>query len=260
MLATVFRRDCRLASSSFLSSSSFSSMPVVELREYLLKPEAVGTYMKATTAAADLRKSLVPMRLFSTPDTGGRLNKAIHFYHYEGGIEERDEKRCIQAKNKEWAEYLKQARPCMKEQKSNIYAEAPFVHSDPRIPGFKAEFYNNSITNPNCIYEMRRYQLKLGYDTVPRFLKLYSGGLDSKLEAKGTCPSTSLCTVLYTEIGSLNEVIEIWRHGEGVNAMTQSRNAARSADAWRDAIKNIADLANSFTNTIVRPADFSSWK
>lgn len=235
-------------------------MPLVEMREYLLKPADGPAYIACTSETANLRKNLVPLRLFSTPDTGGTLNKAIHFYHYAGGIEERDHVRGLQAKNKEWQEYMSIARPCMREQKSNIYAEAPFVSADSRIVGFEQEMLSAGPESPKCIYEIRKYQLKLGYDTVPRFLELYSRGLDSKLEAEGTCPSTSLCSVLYTEIGSLNEVLEIWRHGEGVTAMTQSRNAARSALPWREAIKSIADISNSFHNTIVRPAAFSNWR
>ena len=35
-------------------------------------------------------------------------------------------------------------------------------------------------------------------------------------------PNTSLCTVMYTEVGKLNEVIEIWRHS-CVGGMESSR-------------------------------------
>ena len=52
--------------------------------------------MKVTGKGIELRKSLVPLRLFSTPDTGGLLNRATHFYYYEGGMPDRDKKRGAQ--------------------------------------------------------------------------------------------------------------------------------------------------------------------
>ena len=112
---------------------------------------------------------------------------------------------------------------------------------------------SNDKMSDDCILELRRYNLKLGYDTVPKFLELYGAGLPSKLEAPGTDPTTSLVTLLYSEVGRLNEVIEIWRHGNGVPAMEQSRAAARKAQEWRSAIASIADLAIEFRSTIHRP-------
>ena len=55
---------------------------------------------------------------------------------------------------------------------------------------------------------------------------------------------------MYNEIGMLNEVIEIWRHGDGVTAMEQSRVASRDVKEWRNAIANIAALATSFSTVI----------
>ncbi|KAL3914643.1 MAG: hypothetical protein SGILL_006021, partial [Bacillariaceae sp.] len=51
---------------------------------------------------------------------------------------------------------------------------------------------NSFSTNDHTILEIRRYYLKLGYDTVPNFLSLYGDGLPSKLSAQGTDPETSL--------------------------------------------------------------------
>ena len=81
---------------------------------------------------------------------------------------------------------------------SSIFVEAPFVATDDRIPGFQQELVAGQAHEPNCIYELRKYQLKLGYDTVPKFLSHYQSGLDSKLSAEGSCKSTMLCSVLYS--------------------------------------------------------------
>lgn len=241
----------------------YSSAAVVELREYNLKPEAVLTYGQVTADTADLRRSLVPLRLFSQPETGGVLNVATHLYYYEGGVLDRDAKRAVQAQNADWQAYLDKSRPCVDAQKSTIFVEAPLV-GDPALglSGLGLESQDQAPAPPTpaaVIYELRRYRLRLGYEIVPRFLELYGAGLPSKLAAPGTDPGTSLCTVLYSDIAPLNEVIELWRHAAGSRGMMQSRAAARGAGPWRSAIAEIAGLANEFTTTIHKPTPYSNW-
>lgn len=235
-------------------SSASPSTPIIELREYDLCTEQSVPYLQATAKAADLRKSLVPLRFFSMPDTGGQLHVATHAYYYAGGLAERDAKRGEMGKSDEWKKYLAECRPCMKSQRSNIFVEAPFVDKVDNVAGLREV---GKGVGDDCILEIRRYNLILGYDTVPKFLSLYSKGLPSKLAAVGTDPTTSLVTVIYSEVGRLNEVIEIWRHGDGTGAMERSRVAARGAPAWRMAIAEIAGLAVEFTSTIHRPTAFS---
>jgi hypothetical protein len=88
-------------------------------------------------------------------------------------------------------------------------------------------------------------------------LRLYEAGLPSKLSAEGTDPTSELVTVLHTDVGPLNHVLEVWRHGAGTRAMNRSRGAARGAAEWRHAIAGIADLAVAFTTAIHKPAAFS---
>ena len=115
-------------------------------------------------------------------------------------------------------------------------------------------------SDDNWILEIRRYNLKLRYDIVFKLLDLYGKGLQSKLNTKGTDPTTTLITLLYSEVGRLNEVIEVWRHGNGVAAMDKSRVAARQAKEWRTAIAKIAELAIDFSATIHKPLPFSPIK
>ena len=245
---------------------SLGAQPIVELREYDIPPEHAVSYMKSTTAAADLRKSLVPLRLFSLPETGGELNRATHAYYYGGGHDERDSKRGAMAQNDGWKAYLGECRPFMGLQRSNIFVEAPLVGSTEGVLGLETNFgddsdgSSNKLLGSNPVFEYRRYKLVLGYDTVPKFLNLYESGLPSKLKAEGTDPTTSLVTVMCGDVGRLNEVIEIWRHGDGIAAMERSRIAARSANEWRHAIAAIAPLAIEFTSTIHKPTGFSPLK
>ena len=252
------RTFTKLAHSSM--STQAQAKPIIELREYKLHPAHVKPYLTATVDAAEIRKSLVPLRLFTMPETGGVLNVPTHFYYYKGGFEERDACRARQSDTKEWVEYLKVARPCVLEQKSTIFVEAPLVQKFPEICGLiDVPSFSDDVSASDCIYEMRRYKLKLGYDTVPNMLKFYEDGLPSKLNSEGD-PSTSLVTVLYSEVGVLNEVIEIWRHGGGNEAMNRSRFAARRAKEWRTAIGNIGEIALEFTSTIHKPQSFSPFK
>ena len=173
-----------------------------------------------------------------------------------------------------------------------IYAEAPqFVLDAGNAKGGRWE--GDGVDGPG-VYEYRKYQLPLGYVTVPNFLEIYAEGVAEKVGLRVTgiywlcqCPvflltylllrlaslaarasspqiqhqdpTTSLCTVMYTEVGKLNEVIEVWRHS-CVGGMESSRFMAREAPKWREAIGKMAEIAVTFENEIVNPVGFSNWK
>ena len=244
------------------------SAPVVELREYTLKVQCASEFWTAAAEMAQVRRTMLPLRLYCRPETGGRLHVATHAYYYQGGLEERDVRRHALDKSPEWQAYQYRTRDYHLEQQSNIYVEAPFVRdkvfeqvkglaTNPDTEATTSDTLEGDDSHSSSILELRRYQLQLGYDTVPKFLDLYTAGLPSKLNAPGTDPTTSLVTVLYTEVGPLNQVWEIWHHGEGHGAMEASRAAARQATEWKHAIASIAPLATSFTTTIHRPTAFS---
>ena len=76
-----------------------------------------------------------------------------------------------------------------------------------------------------------------------------------------------LVTILVSDVGCLNTVYEVWKHGGGhegdaesfcgLQAMEQSRQASRGAAEWRKGIAAIADLAMTFDTSILKPANFS---
>jgi|TARA_B100000524_G_scaffold43217_1_gene20649 hypothetical protein len=107
-------------------------------------------------------------------------------------------------------------------------------------------------------WELRKYQLQLGYDTVPRFLELYKEGLKDKLAADDSGAS-ELATLLYSDSGPLNVVVELWRH-ETMQRAQDSRKASRKATKWRSAINEIAKLSTSFDTRFMRPMRFSPWR
>lgn len=248
--------------SSPLSASVTFSPPVVELEEYDIVPSQMKEYMHLAAKATPVRLSHLPLRLLSFPEAGGKLNVATHLYNYSGGHPERNRQRDELAADPTWTTEAS-APGVIQGIRSTLFVEAPLVAKTEGVCGLsemELPLMQSDRGEKACIYELRRYRLRLGYDTVPKFLKLYGEGLPSKLAAEGTDPTTSLTTVLYSEVGPLNEVIELWRHGDGTAAMERSRVAARGANQWRTAISQIANLANEFTSTIHRPAPFSPWK
>ena len=249
-----------------MSTSSYSgnsTSPIVELRQYQLHPAATATYTKNTVQSSDLRKTL-PLAFFGFPETGSiALNTAVHLYHYPEGTKQRKDERAALAKKDEWKQYLGGVKECMMEQKSEIFVEAGLVQEFEQVTGLEHWVKNDCSKNSagESIVELRKYQLKLGYDTVPNFLKLYTQALPSKLNAAGTHPTTQLVTILVSDVGSLNTVYEVWKHGGesscGMEAMEQSRQASRGAKEWRSGIAEIAKLATSFDTSILKPTSFS---
>eukprot|EP00536_Pseudo-nitzschia_multiseries_P002646 jgi/Psemu1/183938/e_gw1.35.116.1 len=259
-------RKPSLATRSFSSSSSSlsSSQPVIELREDFLIPRHATSYFEAVSEHYSGAAAPAPppnLCFLSRQELGGDANVATHAYCYQGGLTELQEKRKI-IENDNGMQGFDDLQSYILSQRSSVYVEAPLVNEQ---SDYVVGLGNTTKTvadnddddddddNNDCIFELRRYHLKLGYDTVPKFLDLYGAGLPSKLRAPGTDPRTGLVTLLYSEVGRLNEVIEIWRHGNGVPGMEQSRVAARKANEWRGAIANIADLAIEFHSTIHRP-------
>jgi len=226
-----------------------------EYRLYHLHPDKAPAFAKKVASTADLRKSLVPLRLFTLPETGGELHVASHLYFYKDGMEERNAARAASQKNADWLSAVNDTRPDVRKQYSSIYNEAPQFVLD------AAQCSGGDFVAPNSnpgIFEVRRYKLILGYDTVPAFMDMYAKGVEAKVLA-GQDEGTKLQTLMYNEIGELNEVIEIWRH-EGVNGMARSRAMAREAGEWKEAVGGIAKIAKSFTNTIHTPLVFSPWR
>ncbi len=170
-----------------------------------------------------------------------------------------------------------EVKPCIIQQTSEIFVEAKQVKDFHGIKGLQywidmdniVRRSGNKSNNNNSIIELRKYQLKLGYDSVPKFLDIYSEALPSKMRAAGH-PSTELVTLLVSDVGRLNTVFEVWKHGGeitgkdsstdnycGLEAMEQSRQASRGAQGWRRGISQIAELADSFDTTILKATTFS---
>lgn len=281
--ATKRNHTATIRSLSSSSAPSTSAPPVVELREYVVYPELLAQYQRVLNrnwdrqSAAQTRES--PLKLSVYPETGGNLFSILHFYLYPSLAQRHHARQRLHESG--FIDHSKAVRNCVKEANSQIFVEAPLVSQMDEVWGLAnhdtelehgkdasssrltAEIDDDDPEVPqqdrSGIFELRRYQLQLGYDTVPRFLDAYQKGLPHKLHAPNTHPTTRLVTVLTPEVGTLNQVLEIWRH-QDESAMQVSREAARDVAEWKATVAEIATLAQTFTTSIHRPYAFSHWQ
>ena len=102
---------------------------------------------------------------FFTTEIGTNLARVHHLYYY-ADFDTRDKVRAAVAADARWSSYLQQVKPHMVNQSSLIYKEASATLDAAGLGGaleFKTP-QNEREKGPVC-YELRRYQLKLGYDT-----------------------------------------------------------------------------------------------
>mmetsp|Transcript_36723 Transcript_36723/g.73595 ORF Transcript_36723/g.73595 Transcript_36723/m.73595 type:complete len:252 (+) Transcript_36723:148-903(+) len=232
-----------------------------ELRQYVIRPGSMKPYMTETFAAAGVRKALFDtqdsrwLSFFST-EIGGSLTSVHHLYWYKD-YDVRDKVRAKAASSLEWGAYLKEVRPLMDSQKNCALIEATSTLQAAGLPG-ALSFAAPDDSCTAVAYELRRYQLKLGYNTVPDFLKLYGEGLPDKLRVDDSGAST-LVTLLYSDSGPLNVVYEVWRH-ESLQRSLAARQASRQSSKWKEAVGSIALLAETFDTQFLRPTPFSPWQ
>lgn len=213
------------------------------MRQYDIAPAGFKTYMEETGKAASVRAELFRsnksrwLSFFST-EIGPNLTRVHHLYYY-ADFDTRDKVRAAVAADSRWSDYLKLVKPHMMNQSSLIYVEATATLDAAGLEGAIPKD-EGSGAQASCgasgaaCYEMRRYQLKLGYPTVPDFLKYYGQGLQDKLRVDQSGAS-HLVTLLYNEVGPLNSVIELWRH-ETMQRSQESRAASREAALWKQAV------------------------
>eukprot|EP00965_Chrysotila_dentata_P144628 4777205-Pleurochrysis_carterae.AAC.3 len=145
----------------------------------------------------------------------------------------------------------------LRQQRSVAMVEATQALSACGLPGAALYTPPSPVNGERAVWELRTYQLQLGYETVPQFLQLFQEGLAEKL-AVDDSGASELATLLYSDNGSLNVVIELWRHASLARSQ-ESRRASRKATRWRQAINDIAKLAVTFDTQLMRPTPRSPW-
>lgn len=213
-----------------------------ELRTDAVLPGSIDTYLKQHNSTAAERKKLLPgwLGMWKT-ELGGSAFNVHHLYHWQS-YDERDAS-AAGAMNDHpmWLTNeealggggcsdglfpLPSLRDKLHSSSSVVMMEAtdtltrcglrgaggfatPAAAADGTGAG--AGTGVSSSGGATVAWELRTYQLVLGYPTVPKFLELYESGLRDKLAADDSGAS-ELATLLYSDCGSLNVVMELWRH------------------------------------------------
>ncbi|GBF99804.1 hypothetical protein Rsub_12557 [Raphidocelis subcapitata] len=245
-----------VASSAATAAAAAPAAPsgsVLEVREYTLHPAGMKAYLKLTAEHAELRRSLLPFLGMFTCDTGGELNVVTHLYAYES-MAAREAARAAAAKDAQWVAYVDAGRQYMQKQASRIMLEATGLYAATGAPG-AAAFAPPSGAGPG-MYELRQYQLHPGYGSVPKLLKAFEEGLPDKIAAD---PEGRLVSFAYSDVGTLNSVMELWRYPNAA-ACIRARQAARQVPKWRETIAAVTPGVQTFTTSFLTPCPFSPWQ
>jgi len=248
------------------SSSAPAAAPgFFELRQTELQPNKVEDFNDLLKASPLAGKS--PLGAWTT-DIGESAARVYHLYDW-ADYDERDERQAAFGRSPDFRDVRHRWGLCVARDSSSIFAEATPMLTAVGLPGMlgyaaqakapKGHTGARRVAGVNpAVYELRTYQLRLGYSTVPRFLELYKAGLEDKLAADSTGQS-ELVSLLHSEAGAapLNTVVELWRH-ESMQGSQVSRAASRGAPAWRKAVGDIAELASTFTTQFLRPVEGST--
>jgi hypothetical protein len=159
-----------------------------------------------------------------------------------------------------WTAFLKASKPMVRRQKSEIFLEATKATAS---AGMEANDVLRRAREGNGgradgVFEWRRYQLELGYNPIPKLVDALAKGLPSKL-ASDRDGRGELVWMGYSDVGKLNQFVELWRY-DCYQDHIKAREAARSADAWRAAINEIAPMVQMFDTQLMRPAAASPIK
>eukprot|EP00440_Ansanella_granifera_P005545 gb/GFBE01006023.1/.p1 GENE.gb/GFBE01006023.1/~~gb/GFBE01006023.1/.p1 ORF type:complete len:244 (+),score=45.34 gb/GFBE01006023.1/:1-732(+) len=228
-----------------------------ERRVYSVAPGQMRAFLDASSASAAARKRVLPgfLGMFQT-EIGGDINRLTHFYHFPGGLKEREAVLSAAQQDSEWSAYLAESNKLIAAQTSDIFVESDACKAAAGAP--RAVDFSGSSAAGSGVYELRTYQLELGYTTVPKLYDLYATGLPAKMAAD-TERSGELVFLGHIDVGRLNEVVELWRYDD-IQASLTARAASRNAPEWRAAVAGAAELAHNFTTQILRPVSFSPWQ
>ena len=257
-------RQCSSSLPRFPQGSFF------ELRRDQVIPSALHAYLDEHNQTADERRKLLPgWKGTWKTEVGGSVHQVHHLYQWDD-FDQRDRIREIAEDHPAWyadsdthvsdmdnVMPLPSLRQKLSASESVLMLEATDALHACGLPGAAGFPLRLNEHSAGVAWEMRTYQLVLGYHTVPKFTELYAEGLRDKLAADDSGAS-ELVTLLYSDCGPLNVVVELWRH-ESIQRAQESRAASRKAAKWKHAIGEIAKISTSFSTLYMRPLRASPW-
>ena len=251
------------AFASQTSPASPSSPGLFEMRTYVMKPEWREAYLHVAQRALGptgvLRKFHRGFLGSWVTNIGGDLNEVVSLYHY-ADYDEREDTRRRMSRDSEWGGFDIETRPMIRSHKSEIFLPATKALESAGIPDAlehmkKMADTSRVGTRDPGVYELRTYQLELGYNPIPKLMEHMSAGLPSKLKSD-TAGLGELAWMGYSDVGKLNQFVELWRYPSFQDHI-KVREAARGAGEWRECIGKIAPMVQMFDTRLVKPATFS---
>ncbi|GFR52604.1 hypothetical protein Agub_g15202, partial [Astrephomene gubernaculifera] len=257
MFVRIIRRSApALVGRGFATTSEAAAHGLIEIREYTVKPEGFAQFMKVASEYVGVRKELLPLLGMFTCDMGSCLHRMTHMYSYDS-LEQRDAARSAAVRDPRWKTFLELSRPHMQYQENKILSEARPIYQALQLqPTALFRSPPKPAAPAKVVYELRTYQLKPGYGSVPALVEAFSKGLPAKVAAD---PEGQLVFFGHTEVGMLNNVVELWRY-PSAQACIQARQAAREVPQWREAIAAIAPGVQHFSSAFLNPTPFSPWQ
>jgi|TARA_B110000003_G_scaffold272508_1_gene308523 hypothetical protein len=234
---------------------------IYEVRTYDIEPSRLDEYLAMCADSANERKKVTNEGFvgFFVTELGGDAHEVTHVYRYDD-YDARDDARNAMKRSETWTAFLKASKPMVRRQKSEIFLEATKATAS---AGMEANDVLRRAREGNGgradgVFEWRRYQLELGYNPIPKLVDALAKGLPSKL-ASDRDGRGELVWMGYSDVGKLNQFVELWRY-DCYQDHIKAREAARSADAWRAAINEIAPMVQMFDTQLMRPAAASPIK
>lgn len=232
---------------------------IFEFRTSIIYPHRMSAYLAA--CAVQPWSRVDPGFLgFWVTDAGGDQNEVTRVHHY-ADYDARDASRAELAANSTWHAFLDIEKNSVASERSEIYLSAdaclvasgaPQGASAASVAGAACASSSDSAAG---VFEMRTYQLELGYNPVPKLIGHMVEGLPSKL-ASDPDELGALVGMFYSDVGRLNRFVEVWRYPSFQDHI-RVREAARTAIKWRETIGAIAPMVQMFETKLCIPATFS---
>ena len=249
------------------AESSPPNPGIFEFRTHALHPSRVSEYLAACAEHAPTRARLDPGYVCSwRVSAGANPDEITHLHHYPD-YDARDAAIAEMDADPAWNAFDAAAAPAVASRSSEIYlpAAACFAAAGvERAPvdavrlatGAASVPGSPASSNPGAgrgVFEVRTYQLELGYNPIPKLVAHMTEGLPSKL-ASDPNRVGRLVGMFYSDVGGLNRFVEVWRYPSFQDHI-RVREAARTAEKWRETIGAIAPMVQMFDTKLCVPTE-----
>ena len=253
------------AGSAARERNNSSSPGLFEFRVCSVKPGAMDAYLAACAAHAETRARLEPgfLGAFRT-STGGELNEITRVTHF-ADYDARDATSAAKRADPAWRAFCQDTESMLEKHTSEMYLPAtPCLEAIAKSPSdanafsrWRAFFHENDKKHKRAfdekpgVFELRAYQLELGYNPIPKLVAHMAEGLPSKL-ASDPDENGALVGMFYSDVGRLNRFVEVWRY-DSAQKHIAAREAARGAQTWRACVGHIAPMVQMFDTKLTEP-------